>query len=322
MAHHYRTKDVRPRERFSYWREAVCEAYVQLGCEGGDREHFSGGIGVEHYPNLSISNVYGMAHEVYRRRKDIARADDEYFLLSMQMKEISFVAQNGHVAELEPGDLALYSSTDPYQLTLTDNFSQMVVQLPKNRLLARLPNADMLTGRRISGSSEVGRLVGENIVNFSRLISDGGEVMQSVVQDVLIDLIATGLASLDDSKVEMSLPEQHILLRARSYIQANLTDPAMDRNSVAASVGLSVRRLNELFSKEGSSVAGFIRSARLQRAAQDLADPRYSGQSISEIAMRWGFYNFQHFSKLFRTHFGHAPSDYRTLRAGPERLRH
>ncbi|WP_419911620.1 helix-turn-helix domain-containing protein [Hoeflea sp.] len=322
MAHHYRTNDVRPRERFSYWREAVCEAYVQLGCEGGDREHFHGGIGVEHYSNLSISNVYGMAHEVYRRGKDIARASDEFFLLSMQMKQISFVAQHGHVAQLEPGDFALYSSTDPYQLTLTDNFSQMVVQLPKSRLLARLPNADLLTGRRISGNSEVGRLVGENIVNFSRLISNGGKVMQSMVQDVLIDLIATGLSSLDDSRLEMSLPEQHILLRARSFIHANLADPELDRNAVAASVGLSVRRLNELFSKEGNSLAGFIRSARLDRAAQDLADPRQAGRSISEIAMKWGFNNFQHFSKLFRSHFGHAPSDYRTLRIETDSLRH
>ncbi|MEX3009764.1 helix-turn-helix domain-containing protein [Hoeflea sp. TYP-13] len=322
MSRLYDTSDVARQNRFAYWREAVCEAYVQLGCEGGDLEHFHGGIDVEHYPNLSISNVYGTAHEVHRRKRDIARSTDEYFLLSLQMNEVSFVAQHGNIARLEPGDLALYSSTDPYQLTLTDDFHQMVVQLPKTRLLERLPNADLLTGKRIRGASDIGRLVSDNIVSFSRLISDGGDRVQSLVQDVLIDLIATGLASLDDGGVEMSLPEQHIMLRARTFIHANLADPHLDRNAVAVAVGMSVRRLNELFAKEGSSVAGFIRKARLDRTAQDFSDPRFTGQSISEIAMKWGFNNFQHFSKLFRAHFGVSPTEYRMLQASGAHLPH
>lgn len=322
MARLYDTNDVTKRNRFSYWREAVCDAYVQLGCEGGDREHFRGGIGIERYANLSISNVYGTAHEVHRRKRDISRATDEYFLLSVQLEETSFVAQHGNLARLEPGDLALYGSTDPYQLTLTDNFSQMVVQLPKQRLLTRLPNADLLTGRRISGTSEIGRLVGQNIVNFSKLMLDGDGLVQSMVQDVLIDLIATGLASLDGSSLEMSLPEQHIMLRARTYIQSNLADPRMDRSAVAGATGLSVRRLNELFAKEGTSLAGFIRKARLDRTAREFTDPRFAAQSISEIAMKWGFNNFQHFSKLFRTHFGVSPSQYRANQATDIKLTH
>ncbi|MCP4316929.1 MAG: AraC family transcriptional regulator [Hyphomicrobiales bacterium] len=50
--------------------------------------------------------------------------------------------------------------------------------------------------------------------------------------------------------------------------------------------------------------------------------PFEPASSISEIAMKWGFNNFQHFSKLFRAHFGESPSQYRANQAGGIKLTH
>ncbi len=311
MPERFSTTLVSGPDRFSYWREAVCDAYVQLGCEAIEKQTFQGEIRLERLPNISISFVSGTAHEVHRRVRDIARSSDEYFLLSLQMQNTSLVAQGDRVAELQPGDCALYGSTDPYVLTLSDRFRQLVVQVPKRQLLSRLPNADLLTGRRIPGTSEIGQLVGDSILNFSRTLGQGSGIVQSFGQDVIVDLVATGLATLEGANYELSLPEQHIVLRARSFIQANLGDPDLDRNAVAGAAGLSVRRLNEIFAKQGQSISGNIRETRLERAAQDLSDPNFRRQSISEIAGKWGFGNFQHFSKIFREHYGISPSVHR-----------
>jgi AraC-like DNA-binding protein len=305
------TRSVTYRERFAYWREAVCATYVQLGCEAVERRDFHGSITLERLPQLAVSFVSGTSHDVIRRKQDISRATEEFFLLSLQLRKKAYLSQRNRHAELSPGDFALYSSTDLYKLTLTDNFEQLVLQMPKKQLLARIPNADLLTGRRVSGNSEIGKLVGQSILGFARA-GNNNRIIQSFIQDTLFDLVATGLSSIDEGGCELSLPEQHMSLRARTYIQSNLMDPELDRNAVARATGISVRRLNEIFMKEGYSISGFIRKTRLERVASNLKDPRFQRQSISELAMKWGFNNFQHFSKIFREAYGMPPSEFRS----------
>lgn len=307
----YDTADVAPSERFAFWREAVCDSYVQLGCDVEDRTGFHGVIEIARHSVLSISKVSGKSHKVERRRRDIRAATDPYFLLSLQMNESSGVTQFGKTAMLQPGDMALYSSTDPYQLHLNDQFSQMVVQVPAEKLLSRLPNAEALTACRIDGQSGIGALVRQNIIAFSSHAGSANPTVQTLVQDTLIDLIATGLATGKDAALELSSPEQHVMLRARSFIRANLGNPELDRNMVASEMGMSVRRLNAIFAKDGETLSGLIREMRLDAVSQDLRDARFAAQSISEIAFRHGFSNMQNFSTLFRSHFGQTPRSFR-----------
>jgi AraC-like DNA-binding protein len=306
------TGTVRERDRFAYWREAVCDSYVQLGCEKPKEQEpgFSGRISLSRLSNLSLSFVSGKSHDVHRRRRDISRSADSFFLLSLQLKQSSNISQGNRSAVLMPGDCAIYSSTERYMLRLTDEFEQLVVQMPKQQLLARVPNADLLTACRIPGTTEIGKVVGASILGFARSTYDC-EFVQSRVEETLIDLVATGLSSIKEFNFELSLPEQHIYLRARTYIYSHLSDPDLDRTAVAKAVGISVRRLGEIFLHNGYSVSAYIRSARLDRIAKELTDPKYNALSISEIAMKWGYNNFQHFSKSFSAAYGVPPREYR-----------
>lgn len=307
----YDTADVRPKDRFAFWREAVCDSYVQLGCEADDPHRFRGSIDIARHSALSISRVAGVNHMVHRRKRDIRAASEEFFLLSLQQERTSRVTQFGSTAALEPGDMALYVTSAPYRLDLDDDFSQLVVQLPKQSLLERLPNASMLAGKRIDGRSGIGKLVSDNIVAFARHASTGDPALQSLVQTTLIDLIATGLAASICETAELSSPEQHVLLRAKSFIRANLGDPDLDRTRVAAEIGLSVRRLNAIFAKEDSSLADHIRTQRLKSVSEDLRDPRCAALTISEVAIKNGFSNLQHFSTLFKARYGATPKGWR-----------
>lgn len=307
----YDTRDVAPVDRFAYWRESVCDSYVQLGCETENRNNFSGLIDIARYSVLSISKVAGRAHRVERRKRDIRSASDAYFLLSLQTAESSRVTQFGKTALLRPGDMALYSSTDPYTLDLTNDFSKTVVQLPSCKLIERLPNAEMLTARKIDGQSGIGKLVRENVLAFAEHVSSPNPMLQALLQDTLIDLIATGLAAHSADKIELSSPEQHVMLRAKSYIRAHLGDPDLDRNRLASEIGMSVRRLNDIFAKEDESISIFIRRTRLEGASADLRDARFQRHSISEIAFRYGFSNMQNFSTVFRAKFGTSPRAFR-----------
>ncbi|MBM7068813.1 hypothetical protein IU397_14575 [Actibacterium sp. 188UL27-1] len=146
---------------------------------------------------LSISCVSGQAHQVERRERDIRSASQAFYLLSLQIAESSRVSQFGHDAVLHPGDMALYSSSEPYRLDLSAGFGQMVVQLPAEMLTDRLPQARSLTAHKISGQSGIGKLV----------------------QETLVDLIATCLAASGPEKYALSRPEQQVILRAKAFIR-------------------------------------------------------------------------------------------------------
>ncbi|MFK7943579.1 MAG: helix-turn-helix domain-containing protein [Paracoccaceae bacterium] len=307
----YDTRDVAPADRFAYWRESVCDSYVQLGCDAEDRSNFRGLIDIARFSVLALSKDTGRAHTVNRRKRDIRSASEAYFLLSLQTADSSRVTQFGRSSTLTPGDMALYSSTDPYTLELSNDFSQTVVQLPSSKLIERLPNAEMLTARKIDGQSGIGKLVRENVLAFAEHMNAPNPILQALLQDTLIDLIATGLAAHGADKIELSSPEQHVMLRAKSYIRENLGDPELDRNRVAAAVGMSVRRLNDIFAKDGKSISAFVRQMRLEGVSDALRDGRFRKHSISEIAFRYGFSNMQNFSTAFRAKFGTSPRAFR-----------
>ena len=318
MTMRFSTNDVAASDKFAYWREAVCDSYVQLVCDSDSHTEFEGEILLDRWSRLSTSFVSGSNQTVERRRSDIARSNEASFLISLQCKKNGTVCQRGNTALLEPGDFALYSSIDPYLIKIPDGFSQLVLQIPRDTLLQRLPNADLLTGRRVAGTGELSALVNNNILNFTLNLAQANPKAQQCLQDTIVDLIATGLATLDHSKVELAKPAQNLMIRANAYINENIADPDLDRNNLANALGISLRRLSELFKLEGITIAAHIRQLRLQRIALDLADPRYQSQPISEIAMRWGIQNFQHFSTTFKRQFGASPRDYRLNTQGDQ----
>lgn len=306
------------REQFPYWKEAVCRSYVHLDCSTGKQQmkSFQGKIQLEKLSRLSLSLVSGDAHIVKRRKQDISQETDDFFLVSVQLKNKSIIQQRGNVEELQPGDFALYSSTEQYKLDLKKDFEQLVIQIPKSELLARLPSAEMLTGKRVHCCNQETKLISDSLMNFSMVAINATEILQHHLQNTILDLVSTGLASVSNQKYTLSQPEQSLIIQIKAHINSNLTDPNLDRTMVASKMGgISVRRLSEIFAHDNNSVAAYIRKKRLDNIARELHDFRFKQQCISEIAFRWGFENSQHFSKIFRNQYGMSPREYRNQTA-------
>ena len=316
MQINFDTLEEKENKQFLYWKEAVCRSYVHLDCttEKEDMKNFNGVIQLEKLSRLSLSFVSGDAHVVTRRKEDIAQETDDSFLVSLQLANKSMIQQRGNSEILHPGDFALYSSTEQYKLDLKKGFKQLVIQIPKAELLSRLPSAEMLTGKKIQYSSKEAKLISDSLMNFSMVAIDSNENLQNYLQDTLLDLISTGLASISNQKYTLSQPEQALIIRIKDYINNNLTNPKLSRTMVASEMGgISIRRLSEIFSHDNNSVAANIRKKRLNNIAREMLDHRFKQQRISQIAFRWGFENSQHFSKTFRNQYGMSPREYRKI---------
>ena len=61
----------------------------------------------------------------------------------------------------------------------------------------------------------------------------------------------------------------------------------------------------------GAGLGGPEQRRRLECCRATLADRAQQHRSITDIAFSFGFQNMAHFSRVFRSHLGLPPSDYR-----------
>lgn len=79
------TADVEPRHRLAYWTDMVCDTYVQLECIPlGETRVIEGEISARRLATLDFTRVSATAQRVCRTPAKIARASEDYFLVSIQ----------------------------------------------------------------------------------------------------------------------------------------------------------------------------------------------------------------------------------------------
>lgn len=109
-------------------------------------------------------------------------------------------------------------------------------------------------------------------------------------------------------KVAIKSPDEKLMARIMSTINANIANPALNVEMLSHEIGISRvhlhRKLKELTSQ---STRDLIRNVRLQQAAGLLAEKQLN---ISEVALAVGFTNVAHFSNAFKEFYGVPPTAY------------
>lgn len=99
-----------------------------------------------------------------------------------------------------------------------------------------------------------------------------------------------------------------LLIKALDRIEATVDEP-VEREALAASVGLSLRQLEGLFQSHiGMTIHQYIIKIRIDRAKILI---RQTLLPLGEIAIASGFSNFSHFSKVYKRQVGVSPRETR-----------
>lgn len=307
------TAAVAPRHRLAYWTDMVCDTYVQLDCEAPDgAATIEGSIASAELAALGLSQVTSTAQVVQRTPAKIARASEDFFLVSIQTAGRGRVAQDGRVAELGPGDFALYDSTRPYTLSFDADFQQFVLMLPGKMLRTALPDTDRLTASVVSGQRGAGHLMIGMIRTLAADIETLAPESAAAVADSVTQILIAGLSALPAAKrAPLSQLQAYHLERIKACVRARLRDPALTVASVAAELRMSPSTLHRTWGAQACSLADWIWAQRLDAAQRELCDPSLAGRSVSEIAFSWGFSDAAHFSRAFRARFGRSPREVR-----------
>jgi AraC family transcriptional activator of tynA and feaB len=136
--------------------------------------------------------------------------------------------------------------------------------------------------------------------------ADRSSMLQST-----IDLTIAALRGIAGSKSYMEAQSsRNLLAAALRFIEANLSDQSLGPTTLATALGCSRATIYRAFSENELTVAGVIRETRLKRA-REMIEALPQQVTISDIAMRCGFFDASNFSRSFRARFGISPTDIR-----------
>lgn len=313
------TQTVPPCERAAYWRDQICDTFVELDCDRiGDG--FFGELEDYALGPVQLTRVRSSRHEAIRSARQIAKSVDEYFLVSLQISGQGLIEQDGRIALLQPGDFALYDSTRRYLLRFDDQFEELVLKLPRAMVTDRIAMPEYITATCISGRRGLGRLAFDFACGVAREIDHMPSAECGRVSNNLVDLLGSAFASGANVAYAGNANTSSQLLRAKLLIAEHLRDPDLNKLVVADQLGISVRYLSKLFALEGVSFSEWLREQRLVRIAKDLSEPGLAMRTISSVAYGWGMKSMPHFSRVFRQLYSCTPKQYRkdALGTSPE----
>jgi len=119
-----------------------------------------------------------------------------------------------------------------------------------------------------------------------------------------------------DVERRLQTPDSTFVYLGRQ-IDVHIADRALTPRTLAAVHFVSPRLLHRTFAERGHTVAGWIRTRRLDAVARDLADPALLHRSIRAVAESRGFIDAPHFNRLFRQVHGCTPGEYRATLTAP-----
>ncbi|WP_034516506.1 helix-turn-helix domain-containing protein [Actinomadura rifamycini] len=311
--------DLPPADRFGWWRECLSNTHAPLEMTSA---HADGFRVRQRVLRLGAATVWPAAFQpmVCRRTpRLIRRSDPETFHLSLVLRGTAGASWGKNEVTYGPSDLHVQDSSRSCT-TWADGagtIRTVGLEVPRSMLAVPPHLADRMIGAPLPGGSGIGGLLSGFL---ARLASDAGAYRPSDASrlgTILLDLVSALFAHTAEAEREL-VPESRgrtLVLRVRAFIDRHLQDPDLSPRSVAAAHHISVSYLHRVFQADGTTVAGWIRHRRLDRARRDLADPALHGVPVGQIAARWGFSHPAVFTRAFRAAYDVTPSEYR--RSGP-----
>jgi hypothetical protein len=152
------TGDVPARRQFSYWREMICEAFLDLTPESHHRDGFRGLVNQHPLGRLDLARIDSQAQRVRRTEADIARSPQSGFYANLQVRGVGVTTQDGRTTVTRPGDLTVIDTSRPFTFDFSDDFRQLSLHLPE-AVLRDQTEAPIRTATRISTATGIGAAI-------------------------------------------------------------------------------------------------------------------------------------------------------------------
>ncbi len=233
----------------------------------------------------------------------------QFLTMMLQAEGASIAVQRQHQCQLAAGDICFIDERYPFKLVGLDYNQLLLLRMPRALVMSRFPEMEHLVATLIPGRDPGTSLLAHTLIHLLHVAAELREAQQQAAMNAVIHLLGatSGLA------VELENVHWRVQ-KALDFIELNLSIPGLTAEQIAQAQHISRRRLDQLMRDALSvSITGQIWNRRLQRAADDLRDPRWAGASISQIAFANGFEDPAHFARAFKRRFETTPGQWRAI---------
>lgn len=309
------------------WRDAVCNTFVRLECQHETSAPVHGNLQSGVLGALHVARVVASPQRVERTAARAAQDDQAFVLASVQLRGTTVVSQGNSQALLTPGCIAFYDTARAYTLNLPNDFDQIVLHLPRHAIERNAPRGLTHMAKRLSAANPFAQAIMALAPQLLRLVDSAKVDMAERTAAAAVELISLALDSLDsnhapdaplqrvrgsatDSMATSSAGADALVWRTREMIGNQLADTALCPSLLATQMGVSLRRLQEVFQEHGTTLSDCIWDMRLEFARSLLA-ANHALETVSTIAYSAGFTDVAHFSRRFKQRYAVSPSGYR-----------
>jgi AraC-like DNA-binding protein len=281
--------------------------FVSLQIAPRDSTDFTGRIETSRVGHLAASSVTSTPQTFTRTPKLLSKDGRDLLQVGLITHGQGVLTQDGRTATVSAGDFALYETARPFTWDMTGDWRLLVFTWPRDSVVLSESDAQRITAIAVCSQDGVGRYLSpalSELANPSGALSDATAAR---VADQFAELSV--VAALEATHFDDVIPATDDFRKIQIFIEDTLDDPSLTPQLIAQHFYLSTRTLHRLFARRGLTVAGWIRTRRLDACRRTLlADP---GLSVTEIGSRYGFSNPEVFSRTFAAAFGSSPSSFR-----------
>jgi AraC family transcriptional regulator, positive regulator of tynA and feaB len=210
-------------------------------------------------------------------------------------------------ALLEPGSLMVWTLRQPWSLTALEPVLKYTF-LFREEDVRSWPAMVERRGLPIAPASPIGAVLSGFFEELIRQLDALPTKFVEVAITMARELLSRALCA--EYTTSSRTPGDQVFQRVLEHVDRRLGDPTLSPETLARTQGISLRYLHLLFSRKGLQVASWIRQKRLETCRSEIAIAPAT-VTITSIALKWGFNDSSHFSRLFSHAFGISPSNYR-----------
>jgi AraC-like DNA-binding protein len=302
---------------YDEFRQAVDASFVPLKVHADRPDRFRGSLAQARSGGVTFSVVEATPHAVERTPALIERTPEQHIKLGLQVSGSGLLIQDGREALLSPGELTIYDTSRPYTLEFDSDYRCFVVMFPTSMSEITVADLAQFTATPLSQTGGLGSVVTPYLLSIAADLGSFDMQVGNRLAHSSLDLVNTMLLRELELFSGGTSGKRRQFSEVTEYIECRLSMTELTPASIARGNFMSVRALHALFHSRGTTVSTWIRNRRLSHCHAELADPAHSGESISQIAARWGYADAPNFSRAFRREFGMPPSAARREWSGP-----
>ena len=226
--------------------------------------------------------------------------DNNHFVLEAENGEVALEIAKNNTIDLIISDVMM-PIMDGVELCKRIKTGILTSHIPVLLLTAKTSEDSQKEGYKIGADAYITKPFDSSVLE--QRVLNLLKTRQNLIKKFKKDII------LKPKELEITSSDEIFLQKSIALIEKNINNTEFSINDFINEIGMSRSALyRKLKALTGQSITEFIRTIKLKRAAQLIAQTKLT---ISEIAFDLGFNDLKHFRKSFKKLFNELPSQYR-----------